>query len=129
MTNGCIARAVPLAVVEAPGAGDDPAIRIRSTLKCDASADARWHSFSGSFYEVRGDGTLRTIYAPGLMSRGEGPPLDTRIATVTIYPCEILGFGTHTWLARFSIKTKHDNNGDPNPFVAKVARQQTLTCG
>jgi hypothetical protein len=35
--------------------------------------------------------------------------------------------GTHTYLARWTVKTKTSAD-DPNPFVAKIARKQTITC-
>lgn len=124
-TNGCIARAAPLSV----STTQEPSLVIKGTLKCEASAGVRWYSFSGSFAEVMPDGTLRGIYAPQLLGRSQtSEPLDTTAATSTIYPCATPGMGgTHTWLARWSMKTKHDKD-DPNPFVAKVWREQTITC-
>jgi hypothetical protein len=35
--------------------------------------------------------------------------------------------GTHTYLVRWTAKTKTSAD-DPNPFVAKIARKQTITC-
>lgn len=98
-------------------------------LTCTAAADVHWDSFSSSLFEVLPDGSLRNEWGPTLGSRnGSGAPMVGPYLSTAAASCLAPQFrGTHTWLFRGTLKTKHSNN-DPAPYVAKVARLQTVTC-
>jgi hypothetical protein len=126
--NGCTA-AVTVDAGRADGTPRQPiSIVVDSSLSCPAGADVHWATFSSALYEVMADGTLRTIYGPGLTGQaGSTDPIESTGATTYSACRDNAGKGKHTWLVRATIKTKHAAHDD-NSYMAKVGASKLIHC-
>jgi len=129
--NGCAAH-VSITKTTLDGSPDlGPGIFANTVVTCPASADVHRVGFRQNFVEVLGDGSFRTI---GEGSTGgtsqRGTPITDPVSSGQFTPCSNPeNQGTHTYLvkARVSAKTTVTYR-DPNPYIAKVAALETLTC-
>lgn len=128
-TNGCTV-SIPELVVE-PFDGK-PAIVFKRQVECPASANVHRVAESGSLYEVMADDSLREIAGPGAMgsSANSGEPITGPTWAANVLFCSDPAVkGTHTYLVKGRVNTKQTpNTSDPNPFVGRVGRIQTVTC-
>jgi hypothetical protein len=103
----------------------------KDVVSCPARAEVKRIRFSADISEVRADGSLRQIGAPG----STGGPASTRAITRAAMRSLIVSCtrpaarGTHTYLfrARANTKTTTDS-ADPNPFIGKAGALATITC-
>jgi len=124
--NGCIAEALPMRVV---GTGGNRHLELNLQTTCPASADVGWMSFRGSLIEVMPDGTRRTEISPTLIARVQSTVAASEPSRAGwLRLCSDPAFrGTHQWLLRGTLKTRHTAR-DTDPYTAKVHRLQTVTC-
>lgn len=124
--NGCTAEAPPM---RKKGNEANKRLTITLDISCPAAADVHWASYTAGLFEVMPDGTLRTQYANGLIARiQDGNPITDAGGAGWEASCKDPAFaGTHQWLLRATLKTKHANK-DTHPYSAKVNRLQTVTC-
>ena len=101
-------------------------------LVCPESAAVRRITIESGVWEVMSDGTLREVapYAHGWVQTSLTPLFGTLRFEIWIDNCSALSeTGAHTWLVRARVAVKQTgDNSDPNPFVAKVDREMTVTC-
>jgi len=124
--NGCVAEALEM---ELDGTGGNRHIAMYLQTTCPAAADVHWMSFRGSLVEVMPDGTKRTEIPASLIARVQNGGDMTEPSRAGWLPlCSDPAYrGTHQWLLKGTLKTKHGPR-DTTPYTAKVHRLQTVTC-
>lgn len=124
--NGCVAEALEM---QLDGTGGNRHLAVYLQTTCPASADVHWMSFRGSLVEVMPDGTKRTEFPAALIARVQNAGEMTEPGRAGWLPlCSDPAFrGTHQWLLKGTLKTKHGPR-DTSPYTAKVHRLQTVTC-
>jgi hypothetical protein len=126
-TNGCEAKVAEMTISPV-----HRAIRANLRITCPEAASVRRISSTWGVWEVLADGSLREVDPYVLKARATSltPIVGVTRVEMGVALCALPeNAGAHTWLirARVGVKTTGDNS-DPNPFDAKVDRQQTVTC-